>query len=84
MNWSAAEVAEVPPVVVTLTSTTLVPAGDVAVIEVAELTMKPVAEAAPNVTVVAPVKLVPVIVTVVPPVAGPCVGEIEVTVGAAT
>jgi len=84
VNRSAAEVAEVPPVVVTLMSTTPVPAGDVAVIDVAELTVKPVAETAPNVTAVAPVKLVPVIVTVVPPVAGPCMGAIDVTVGAAT
>jgi hypothetical protein len=68
--------------VVTLTSTVPVPAGEVAVIEVAELTVKPVAGVAPNVTAVAPVKLVPVIVTEVPPVDGPDVGEIEVTVGA--
>jgi hypothetical protein len=61
-----------------------VPAGDVAVICVAELTVKLVAAAAPKVTPVATVKPVPVIVTVVPPVAGPDVGEIEVTVGAAT
>ncbi|MHC2619285.1 hypothetical protein ACVIW2_001317 [Bradyrhizobium huanghuaihaiense] len=84
MNWSAAEVAEVPPAVVTLTSTVPLPAGEVAVIWVAELTVKPVAAVAPNVTAVAPVKLVPVMVTVVPPPAGPVVGEIEVTVGAAT
>ena len=71
-----------PPVVVTLTSTVPVPAGEVAVIEVAELTVKPVAGVAPNVTAVAPVKLVPVIVTEVPPVDGPDVGEIEVIVGA--
>ncbi len=61
-----------------------VPAGDVAVIDVAELTVKPVALVAPNLTAVAPVKLVPVIVTVVPPPAGPDVGEIEVTAGGAT
>ena len=67
--------------VVTLTSTVPVPAGEVAVIWVAELTVKPVAAVAPKVTVVAPVKLVPVMVTVVPPVAGPNVGEIELTVG---
>jgi hypothetical protein len=71
-------------VVVTLTSTTPVPAGDVAVIWVAELTVKPVAAVAPNVTAVAPVKLAPVIVTVVPPAAGPRVGEIEVTAGTGT
>ena len=83
MNWSAADVAEVPPAVVTLMSTVPVPAGDVAVIDVAELNVKPAAAVAPNVTFVTPVKLVPVIVTTVPPVAGPAVGEIEVTVGAA-
>ena len=59
-------------------------AGDVAVIWVAELTVKPVAAVPPNVTAVAPEKFVPVMITVVPPVDGPAVGEIEVTVGAAT
>ena len=82
MNWSAAEVADVPPVVVTLTSTTPVPAGEVAVIEVAELTVKLAAAVPPNATALAPVKFVPVIVTDVPPATGPDVGEIEVTVGA--
>ena len=84
MNWSAAEAADVPPVVVTLTSTTPVPGGEGTVIWVAELTMKPVAATAPKVTAVAPVKLVPVMTTDVPPACGPRVGEIEVTVGAAT
>ena len=73
-----------PPAVVTRTSTVPLPAGEVAVIDVAELTVKLVAAVAPNVTAVAPVKPVPVIVTEVPPAAGPDVGEIEVTVGAAT
>ena len=68
---------------VTRRSTVLVPAGDVAVIDVDELTVKLVAAVAPNVTAVAPVKPVPVTVTTVPPVCGPVVGEIEVTVGAA-
>ena len=72
-----------PPAVVTVTSTVPVPAGDVAVIEVAELTVKLVALVAPNFTAVAPVNPVPVIVTDVPPVVGPAVGEIDVTVGAA-
>jgi hypothetical protein len=48
---------------------------------VEEFTVKPVALVAPNLTAVAPVKLVPVIMTEVPPVAGPKVGEIDVTVG---
>ena len=81
MNWSAAEVAEVPPGVVTLMLIVPVPAGDVAVIDVAELNVK-LADVAPNVTAVTPVKFVPVSVTVVPPAVGPAVGEIEVTVGA--
>ena len=51
---------------------------------VAELTVKPVAFVAPNLTAVAPPKLVPVIVTAVSPVLGPLVGETLVTVGAAT
>jgi hypothetical protein len=83
VNWSAADVAEVPPAVVTLTSTVPVPAGEVAVIEVPEMTVKLVAGVAPKVTAVAPVRFVPVIVTEVPPARGPDVGEIEVTVGAA-
>ena len=70
-----------PNPVVTLTSTVPVPAGEVAVIDVAELTVKPVAGVAPKLTAVAPVKPVPVMVTEVPPAVGPVVGEIEVTVG---
>ena len=65
----------------TVTSTVPVPAGEVAVIEVAELTVKAVAFVAPNFTAVAPVKLVPMTVTDVPPASGPPVGEIDVTVG---
>ena len=84
MNWSAALVALVPPTVVMRTSTVPVPAGAVAVICVALLTVKPVAAVAPKVTAVAPEKLVPVMVTVVPPLVGPLVGEMEVTVGAGT
>ena len=84
MNWSADEVAEVPPTVVTVTSTVPVPAGDVAVIWVAEFTVKPVAGVAPKLTAVAPLKFVPVIITDVPPEVGPAVGEIDVTVGTPT
>ena len=51
-------------------------------IEVAELTVKEVAEVVPNLTAVAPRNPVPVMVTVVPPVAGPLVGLTAVTVGA--
>ena len=74
----------VPPIVVTLTVTAPVPAGDVAVICVAELTMKVAALVLPNCTAVAPVKPAPVMTTLVPPVAGPDVGARPVTVGAAT
>ncbi len=84
MNWSAAEVAEVPPTVVTVRSTVPVPAGAVAVREVAETTVKEVAAAVPKLTAVAPVRLVPVTVTLVPPAVGPLVGLTAVTVGAAT
>ena len=85
VNWSFALVALVPPTVVTVTST--VPAacaGDVAVICVALSTVKLAAAVAPKFTAVAPVNSVPVIVTDVPPAAGPLVGFTFVTVGAAT
>jgi len=62
-------------------STVPAPAGDVAVIWVAELTVKPAAAVAPNVTAVAPDRLAPVIVTMVPPPRGPPVGEIDVMEG---
>ena len=84
VNWSAAEVALVPPTVITLMSTVPVPAGAVAVIEVALFTVKPVAAAPPNVTAVALEKPVPEIVTTVPPPDGPLVGETDMTVGVAT
>jgi hypothetical protein len=76
----------VPPAVVT--KTLAVPAvrdGVTQVIEVAEITEGEVQATPMIVTVVAPVtKLVPVIVTLVPPAVGPEVGLIAVTVGAAT
>ncbi|MNQ66367.1 hypothetical protein D3C85_808580 [compost metagenome] len=72
----------VPPAVVTRTSTVPVPAGVVAVIWVALSTVTPDADAPPKVTAVAPVKFVPVMVTLVPPPVGPLFGEIDVTVGA--
>ena len=81
MNWSAAVVALVPKDVVTATFTVPAPAGDVAVMEVALLTVNDVAFAAPNFTAVAPVKFVPVRVTDVPPAAGPPLEPIAVTVG---
>ena len=63
-------------------STVPVPAGDVIVILVAELTVKPVPEVEPNRTDVASVNSVPVTVTVVPPEVEPWFGETTVTVGA--
>src|SRR6266478_4628008 len=69
----------VPPGVVTEIVPLLAPAGTVAVIWVAELTVK-LALVPLNATVVAPVRVVPVIVTEVP--AEPLVGLNPVTVGA--
>ena len=74
--------ALVPPEVVTVTLT--VPAdsaGEVAVIDVAELTVTAVAVTVPNFTVAEEVKFVPVIVTVVPPDVKPLVGLTPVTEG---
>ena len=61
-----------------------VPAGVLAVIEVALTTTTLVAATPFTFTLVAPVKLAPVIVIDVLPLVGPDVGEIEVIVGAAT
>jgi hypothetical protein len=69
---------------VTVTSTVPAPEGDVAMIELALVTVNAVAATLPNVTAVAPVKLLPEMVILVPPAAGPLVGEIEVTLGVAT
>ncbi len=51
---------------------------------VALLTVKEPAAVAPKLTAVAPVKFVPVMVTLVPPDGGPVFGLTLVTVGAAT
>ena len=84
MNWSAGWLtAEGPPAAVTITST--VPAdsaGEVAVMEVVPTTVTPVAATVPNFTVLPALKLVPVMVTEVPPVVGPVLGVTLVTVGA--
>jgi hypothetical protein len=82
VNWSEDETAEVPVGVVTVTST--VPAGSVgatAVIEVLETTVK-LAGTLPNSTRLAPVKFVPVMVTLVPPAVLPLEVDRLVTVGA--
>ncbi len=76
---------EVPPVVVALTVTVAAPwDGEVTLIFVAltKVTEPAGMTVPPNVTVVAPeTKLLPVSVTVVPPVAGPFVGVTLVMVG---
>ena len=69
----------VPPGVVTLSGPVVAPVGTVAWIVVAEVTVK-LALTPLNVTVVAPVKFVPLIVTLVP--TGPLVGVKLVIVGA--
>ena len=71
----------VPPGVVTLSGPVVAPVGTVAWIAVAEVTVK-LALNPLNVTDVAPVKLVPLIVTLVP--TGPLVGVKLVTVGGFT
>ena len=83
MNWSPATAGDVPPEVVTRTCTApgVIVAGDTAVIDVEEFTTTPVAAVAPNATVAPLMKLVPVIVTDVPPSVGPDVGLIDVTDG---
>ncbi len=73
--------ADVPPAVTTVTSTAPVPAGLVTVIWVSELTVNAAAGVLPKFTAVVPVKPAPVMVTCVPPVAGPCVGLIPFTTG---
>ena len=64
----------------TVTSTVPVPAGEVAVTEVAVLAViAPVV--VPNVTAVADSRFVPVTTTLVPPAVGPLIGAMEATVG---
>ena len=76
---------EVPPGVVTVTlAGPAVPGGEVTVIEVAELTTTDVPAVPPKLTVAPATKLVPVMVTEVPPVVGPAVELMDVTVGAAS
>ena len=85
MNWSAALVALVPTDVVTLTSTTpALPGGLMAEQVDVLLQFTLVAGLEPNAIVVPPpavLKLVPVIVTFVPPAVGPLEGLTPLTVG---
>ena len=75
----------VPPAVVTATLfAPAVPAGVTAVMLVAETTTTLVAATPPTVTLLAPVRFVPVIVIAVPPRVEPLVGLTDVRVGGAT
>src|SRR2546421_2532343 len=66
----------VPSGPLTLTSTVPAgPAGEIAVIELSELTVKPSTSVVPNSTAVVPMKPAPRIITVVPPPTGPLVGD---------
>src|SRR5690606_3366205 len=65
---------------VTVTSTVPGPAGVTALMTPSLSTVKLVAATPPNVTAVAAVKQLPLIVTVVPPVVGPVPGTTPVTV----
>jgi hypothetical protein len=70
------------PLTVTVTVTApALPAGVVAVMLVLLTTATFVAAVLPNVTVAPEAKFVPVIVTAVPPVAGPLLGDTLLTVG---
>ena len=82
---SLADVAEVPPGVVTVMSTLPTAwAGAVAVICVAELTVKLLAAVPPKDTAVTAVKLLPVMTTDVPPDNGPSLTLSEETTGTAS
>ncbi len=82
VNWSAGLVVDVPDGLVTLTSTVpTAPAGEVAVMEVAELTVKVEAATEPKRTALTVERLVPVMLTEVPPAVEPELGLTLVTVG---
>src|SRR5262245_11558512 len=80
---SAALVADCPCGVCTRTSTLAGGCGGVVAVScVDETPVKPAAAREPKATWLVPVKLKPLIVTFVPPPAGPAVGESEPTIGA--
>ena len=77
--------APVPVPLLLVTAMATAPAacgGATAVMLVGELTVNDVAATPPNVTAVAPVNAVPVMVTEVPPESGPVAGATDVTAGA--
>jgi hypothetical protein len=85
VNRSADEALDVPPAEVTVMSTApAASAGLATVIWVAEAKLKFVALTPPKETVLVGVKLLPVIVTCVPPPVGPEAGLIAVTLGGVT
>ena len=67
-----------PPVVIIMPTAPALRAGVIQVIVVLFTIVREVAAVIPNVTEVAPVKFVPVIVTVVPPAVPPDDGEMSV------
>ena len=77
-------VPEPPAVMATTSLAPAVPAGVVQLRLVAEVTVVEVQAAPPMVTVAPVTKLVPVMVTLVPPAVGPEVGLMAVTVGTET
>ena len=83
MNVIACDV-DPPAVVTTIVFAPADPAGVNAVIEVASTTLTLVAATPPTVTLIAPVKLVPVMVIAVPAVNGPDDGLTLAIVGAST
>ena len=82
-NWSPGTGGLIPDGVETVTSTVPVPAGDVAVTEV-PLSTVIVPGTPPKSTAVAPLRFVPVTVTLVPPPTGPVAGLTAVTAGGGT
>ena len=81
MKRSALTGGLVPAGVVTVTLTVPVPAGAVAMTDVGETTVTPVASTVPKSTVAPGSKLSPLIVTDVPPPVVPWLGETPVTTG---
>lgn len=78
------ELSDPPGVVNTTVADPAVPDGVTAVTEVELTFVSDVAAVPPTVTLVVALKLVPVIVTAVPPATGPLDGDTDVIVGAAT
>jgi hypothetical protein len=83
VNWSTADVDEVPPrVMATMWTVPAAEAGATAVMEVSELMVNERAFTDPNLTAETVLKPVPVMVTLVPPPVEPVFGLTAVTVGA--